>query len=106
MKSVFLTMILVFGMVTSVISAEALHEKLEGAWKSNSVTVNFDWKNGEYSGVSMGTAFTRKLTLVKEFANVVIFKSDEAQVTVQFQDDGGILLTKEGGIPVKLTRAK
>jgi hypothetical protein len=52
----------------------------------------------------MGETFNNKLTLVSEEANVVIFKSNENKIVCQFQENGGIMLTKEGGIPIILTR--
>ncbi len=85
---------------------QALHEKLNGTWQSDIMTVTFDFNGGTYSGVAMGEEFSKKLTLVSEEANIVVFKSDDAKVVCQFQNDGSIMLTKEGGIPVTLTPVK
>ena len=70
------------------------------------MTVTFDFENGIYSGVVFGQEFSRKLTLVSEKANIVTFRSGDTKIICQFQDDGGIMLTKEGGIPVLLKKAE
>jgi hypothetical protein len=85
-------------------SAKPLHESLNGSWKNDIMTVTFNFDKGIYSGVAMGETFNNKLTLVSEEANVVIFKSNENKIVCQFQENGGIMLTKEGGIPIILTR--
>jgi len=87
-------------------NSSAPHESLNGTWKNNIMTATFDFDKGTYSGVALGQPFNNKLTLVSEDANVVVFKSGGNKVICQFQDDGGIMLTKEGGIPLVLARAK
>jgi len=84
----------------------APHENLNGSWKNNIMTVTFDFDKGSYSGAAMGQTFNTKLTLVSEEANLVIFKSNENKIVCQFQDNGSIMLTKEGGIPIILNRVK
>jgi lysophospholipid acyltransferase (LPLAT)-like uncharacterized protein len=54
----------------------------------------------------MGEKKTRPLKIVEERGNSLIFQTDEWKATVQTQDDGAILLTREGGIPLLLTPAK
>jgi hypothetical protein len=54
----------------------------------------------------MGQPFEHKLTFVKEMANVVYFKSDETVIIAQLQDNGDLMLTKQGGIPMMVKRAK
>lgn len=96
-----------FVLVTaSVALAAGLHEKLNGVWVSDLMTVEIDFAKGTYSGVAMGNTFDQDLSLVKEFANVVIFKSNGNQITAQFQENGSVMLTKEGGFPAILKRAK
>jgi hypothetical protein len=81
------------------------HERLNGTWQSDLMTVTIDFAGGRYSGVAFGQPFSKRLTLVSEYANVVTFKSDETAIVCQIQSDDRILLTKEGGIPVLFTRA-
>ncbi|WP_180146325.1 hypothetical protein [Desulfoluna butyratoxydans] len=64
------------------------------------MTVKFDFDKGIYSGVGLGQSFSHKLSIVNEEANIVIFKSDDAKIVCQIQDNGSIILTKEGGIPL------
>jgi len=72
------------------------------------MTVTIDFPSHKYAGVIMGEQFSHYLELVNENANVVVFKESDATIVCQFQDDGGIMLTKqgnEGGIPLLLHRA-
>lgn len=69
------------------------------------MTVTFDFEKGVYSGVAFGQPFSKRLSLVSEQVNVVVFRSGDTTITCQIQGDGAILLTKEGGIPVLLKRA-
>ncbi len=73
------------------------------------MTVTIDFPSHKYSGVVMGEQFSHYLDLVSESANLVIFKESDATIVCQIQDDGTIMITKqgpEGGIPVILHRAK
>lgn len=85
---------------------DSIHETLNGNWENNIMTVTFDFDKGTYSGAAMGQTFTTELSLVSEEANLVVFKSNENKIVCQFQDDGSIMLTKEGGIPIILNRVK
>lgn len=83
----------------------APHERLNGTWTSNIATAQFDFAAGVYKGVSLGEPFDKKLKLVEEMGNSVVFMSDDTRITAQLQDDGSVVLMKEGGLPVRLTRA-
>lgn len=87
-------------------SKPPLHESLNGSWKNDMMTVTFDFNKGVYTGVVLGQPFSHKLALISEQANVVVFKSDESQIVCQFQSNGSIMLTKEGGIPLVFTRVE
>jgi hypothetical protein len=85
------------------------HDRLNGTWTSNIMTVTIDFPDHKYSGVVMGEQFSHYLDLVSENANIVVFKESDATVVCQIQDDGSIMITKqgpEGGIPLILHRAK
>jgi hypothetical protein len=85
------------------------HDRLNGTWTSNIMTVTIDFPAHKYSGVAMGEQFSHYLDLVSENANVVVFKESDATIVCQIQDDGSIMITKqgsEGGIPLILHRAK
>jgi hypothetical protein len=87
----------------------SLHDRLNGTWTSDVMTVTINFPAHKYSGVAMGEQFSHYLDLVSENANVVVFKESDATIVCQIQDDGGIMLTKqgsEGGIPVILHRSK
>jgi len=86
-----------------------LHTKLNGIWQNDLMTVTIDFEEGVYSGVALGKKFFRPLVLVREYANIVIFKTINPDktfntITCQIQNDGSILLTKEGGIPLIFKR--
>lgn len=101
----FLPLILIFFMFACSGEKKA-HEKLNGTWESKVMTVSFDFSKEKYSGISLGQAFDKKLTLVSEQGNAVVFKSNDTQITAQIQEDGSVILMKEGGIPIVLKRAK
>ncbi len=89
--------------------APALHDRLNGTWTSNIMTVTFDFPHHRYSGVIMGEQFSHHLDLISENPNIVVFKESDATVVCQFQDDGDIMITKqgsEGGIPLILHPAR
>lgn len=83
---------------------QELYKKLDGTWASDIFSVQIDTAAGVYAGVAMGQPFERKMTFVKEMANVVIFKADDNQIVAQFQGDGNLMLTKDGGIPMLVKR--
>lgn len=89
-------------------SAQSVSQKLNGTWGNDLMTVKIDFPGGRYDGIAMGAKFERKLTLVKELGNTVEFKTsdgqEEATILAQFQEDGSVMLTKEGGIPLSLKR--
>lgn len=85
------------------------HDRLNGTWTSDIMTITIDFPAHKYSGVAMGEPFSHYLDLVSENANVVVFKESDATIVCQIQDDGSIMITKqgsEGGIPMILHRAK
>ena len=101
-KTVILTIIVV--LISASFAYSAPHDEIKGTWVSDIMTVIIDFDKGIYKGVAIGEAFSRKLTLMDEFANIVIFKAGENTITAQIMRDGSIMLTKNGGIPVILER--
>jgi hypothetical protein len=87
----------------------SLHDRLNGTWQSDLMTVTIDFNKGVYSGVAMGQTFSEGLKLLSENANLVTFLAGkDATIMVQMQQDGSIMLTKEGpegGIPIILKRS-
>jgi hypothetical protein len=103
-KSVAL--LLVIATLQSCSTGEKPHEKLNGKWTSDVMTVKIDFDKGTYSGVAMGRRFNDDLKLVEESSEVVVFKADGDKITAQFQPDGGILLTKKAGVSVQMQPAE
>ncbi|WP_306591623.1 hypothetical protein [Geothrix sp. 21YS21S-4] len=97
---------------TSSISGQPAHSavvsKLAGTWQNDLMTVKIDLLQGKYEGIAMGEKFDKKLTIVKEIGNAVEFTvgegPDKAAITAQLQEDGSLILTKEGGIPLMMKR--
>lgn len=89
-------------------SHSSAHDRLNGTWTSDLMTVTIDFPAQKYSGVAMGQPFSQSLTLVSEQANVVTFQTNATTIVCQIQENGDIMLTKqgaEGGIPILLHRA-
>ena len=59
------------------------HDRLNGTWTSDIMTITIDFPAHKYSGVAMGEPFSHYLDLVSENANVVVFKESDATVTSQ-----------------------
>ncbi len=82
--------------------------KLAGTWQNDLMTVKIDLQRGKYEGIAMGEKFEKKLAIVKELGNTVEFTTGEgegkATILAQFQEDGSLMLTKEGGIPLIMKR--
>lgn len=106
MKKVAVCLALATMFCASSSFAQELYKKLNGTWVSDTFTVEIDTDKGTYSGVAFGDLFDRKITFVKEMANVVVFQSDGTQIVAQFQEDGDLLLTKKGGFPALVKRQK
>lgn len=54
----------------------------------------------------MGEPFTTRIVVESAAANVVVFRSNGVRIFAQLQDDGTLLLRKEGAaFPVLLRRA-
>jgi hypothetical protein len=85
---------------------ENYHEKLNGRWTSDLMTVEIDFGSGTYTGVALGQQFSREIELVSATKEVIEFTSNGTTIIAQFQSDGSILLTRDGGIPVNLKRAE
>ncbi len=83
-----------------------LAKRLNGIWANNIFTVEIDFDKGTYNGVAMGKPFEHKLSFVKEMGNVVYFKSDNTLIVAQLQEDGNLMLTKEGGVPMLVKKTK
>lgn len=100
-----LTVLLVIGGCSH---RSALHDRLNGTWQNDIFTATFDFPGQTYSGVAMGREFSEKLDLISEKGNVVVFRGATQTFVCQFQEDGTIMLTKEGedgGIPFILKRS-
>ncbi len=106
----FARLLVLIGFVSMGCSHGSLpHDRLNGTWTSDIMTITIDFPAHKYSGVAMGEPFSHYLDLVSENANVVVFKESDATIVCQIQDDGSIMITKqgsEGGIPMILHRAK
>lgn len=105
MKKTLVVILLVMAFCCSA-WAEEVHRKLNGVWVSDVLTVKIDFDKGTYESIFMGEEKVRKLAFVKELGNSVVFTIDESKVTAQIQENGNVLLTKEGGIPVLMKRVK
>ncbi len=80
----------------SSVTAYAKPVAIDGTWVSNYMTVIINVDQGIYEGVDRGKQFSRKITLLKHYANVFILDSLEGKITIQIRDDGEIMLTEEG----------
>lgn len=87
-------------------SAQSPSQRLNGTWESNVMTVTIDFNSSTYNGVALGEQFNKTLKLVSENENVVVFLSDDATITAQIQDDNHIILKKDKGLPIALTRSQ
>ena len=90
----------------SSVAAYAKPLAIDGTWVSNYVTVVINVDKGIYEGVDSGKQFSRKITLLKHYANVFILDSSEGKITIQIRNDGEILLTEEGESYVVLEKFK
>jgi len=87
----------------------APHDKLNGTWTSDIMTVTIDFPNHKYTGSGFGHNWSHYLELVSEKGNVIQFKESDAVVMCQLESDGTMILTKEGsegGIPLVMHRVK
>lgn len=79
-----------------------VQEQMNGTWVSDAFTVVIDWDAGTYEGVALGEPFTRSITMEKEYANVVEFRSDGELIVAQMQNDGSMILTKQDDLKIPI----
>lgn len=92
-----------------VTSASKLSERLNGTWESDLGTARIDLASGVYSGAFMGEPFERRIKVLNEYDNVVVFKSDTSTIAALFLEDGRLMLKKQGqqgALPFVLRRVK
>ncbi len=80
----------------SSVMAYAKPVAIDGTWVSNYTTVIINVDKGIYEGVDTGKPFSKRITLLKHYANVFILSSSEGKITIQIRNDGRIMLTEEG----------
>ena len=109
MKKLFLLATLLLSL-SSIVHAESLYKQLDGKWTSDIMDITFDTKYEVWGGLFLKVDyFVRKLEFVSEDQNdkSVQLKSNGKPFTVRFlPNDGGILLTQEGKLPLTLKREK
>lgn len=85
-------------------------DKLNGTWTNDLMTVTIDVANGLYTGILLGAPVDNRFKVIKEEPEYVLLEMTNAtttyKVVVQFQSNGDILMTKEGGIPTILSPRK
>ena len=89
------------------------HKKLDGTWVNEYQEITFDFYKGTFKGKVQGKSVSQNLTLVKEIANVVVFKTGSSEVVCHFINDDEIYLSKKVAkikkpidIPVSFKRHK
>ena len=98
-----------FIMILSAASALAddkPSDKLNGTWSNDIMTVTINVEQGTYSGVGLGVQFNNSINIVEEKPEYVVFDMTNEQgtfkVVAQFQADGSLMITKDGGMPMVL----
>jgi len=109
MKKLLLLVALLLSL-SSIVHAESLYKQLDGKWTNDIMDITFDTKYEVWGGLFLKVDyFVRKLEFVSEEQNdkSVQLKSNGKPFTVRFlPNDGGILLTQEGKLPLTLKREK
>ena len=78
---------------------------LHGSWKSDLFTVSIDKGAKTYQGISLGERFSHTFEVIEARANYMVLKLSKGSIiTAQFQTDGSLLLTKQGGMPITVVR--
>ena len=81
--------------MSSTVVAQDLRDYVQGTWVSDFMTVTFDFPNNLYEGVNMGKTFSENITVIKQYANVLILSTGEHEVVIQIQKDGDIMVTRD-----------
>ncbi|CCO22706.1 hypothetical protein [Maridesulfovibrio hydrothermalis] len=84
----------------------APHDKLNGTWQNEVMSMTIDFDKGTYNGVAMGKQFSRDLKLVSEDENAVVFTVGGKELVAQFQPEGGILINMGGKLPLSFVRVE
>lgn len=91
-------------------TAESLHEKLNGKWTNEKLTVSFDWEAGQCTLVENGQEVTETLKLIKEFTHqdfgrvAVVLLGEDKVMTARFIDDDHISLIRKDKLTLELKR--
>lgn len=105
-KSIIFLMSLLMLTLGSLTCAEQPGAYLNGKWKSNIMTAQFDIDAGTYTVDAMGKTSVQKIVILSDDGKTIVFKSDANTIIAEKQSDGSILLQKAGGVPVKMTKVE
>lgn len=87
--------------------------RLNGTWEGvtalgDPVTMALDFNQGTLESIALGRTQNRKLSLVSELGNTVVFKIDDLEETstVVLQGDDTLTMTSGTGTPITFQRVK
>ena len=89
--------------------AEPASQRLDGTWETDMMTIGIDFAAGSYTGETVGERFTRRLALVRERGDTVVFTTDGDTIVAQLRSDTAASLVKHGehgAIPILLRRVR
>ena len=88
-------------LIPALAAAGPLADKLTGTWVNDISTLEIDVAKKQFGGVSLGSEFSHSnLEILSEKANYLKITAGGNAYVIQFQGDGAIMVTRQGGIPL------
>lgn len=86
----------------------SLSSKLSGVWFDEGLTLyHFNVADKRYQGAGPFDEWSQDLIIMDQQDNVLTFSTDGKLFTVRFQDDGSIIIRKQGDYePIPLSRVR
>lgn len=90
-------LILALSLLLAACGRPALSDQLHGVWFDDGLTLyHFDVDAKRYQGAGPFDEWSQDLVIMDQQDNVLTFSTDGKLFTVRFQDDGTIIIRKQG----------
>lgn len=77
----------------------SMTKRMDGAWANNMTFVYFDFNGHSYIGAGPESEWRQDLVVVEEKDNLLVFSTNGRMFTARFEDDGTLVLQRQGNFP-------
>lgn len=108
LSPVLMIIVTVASLTLTACGQPSLSAKLSGVWFDDGLTLyHFNVADKRYEGAGAFAEWDQDLVIMDQQDNVLTFSTDGKLFTVGFQEDGGIIIRKQGNYdPIALSRIR